>query len=243
MLQSGQAASPAEPGRTGEALRVRGSGSRVVYDTLRQEILSLTLQPGSPLDETALSERFGMSRTPVREGLQRLVADDLATTLPNRNTVVTPIDFAGLPAYFEALSLMYRVTTRGAALRDRRDLAAVRARQAEFAAAVGAQDALAMIEANREFHVAIAEIHGNPHFIALFARLLDQGRRILRLYYSSFDDRLPRQYVEEHEAMMAAIEAGEAAAADRLAAAHAAQIVRQIQEFLARDLADPIELP
>lgn len=225
------------------APRTRGTGARLVYDGLRREILSLALDPGSPLDETSLSERFAMSRTPVREALQRLIAEGLATTLPNRNTVVTPIDFARLPAYFEALTLMYRVTTRGAALKAAgADLSAVRERQREFAAAVEAHDALAMIEANREFHVAIAEIHDNFYFTALFAKLLDEGRRILRLYYSSFDDALPRQYVEEHDELVSAIERGDVLSADRLAAAHAAQIVRQIQEFLARDLRDPIDL-
>ncbi len=216
--------------------RTRGSGTQTVYATIRQEILAMTLEPGSPLDEVKLSERFGMSRTPVREALLRLSADGLTTTLPNRNTIVAAIDFAALPAYFEALTLMYRVTTRGAAGRRSAGPARdIRTRQDEFARAVDAQDAYAMIEANREFHVAIAERAGNAYYTTFFSRLLDEGRRILRLYYSTFDDRLPRQYVEEHEDMIMAIEAGDVERADTLALAHAAQIVAQIQEYLARD--------
>ncbi|MBP2551545.1 DNA-binding GntR family transcriptional regulator [Neorhizobium galegae] len=216
--------------------RTRGFGTQMVYTTIRREILAMTLEPGSPLDEVKLSERFGMSRTPVREALLRLAADGLTTTLPNRNTIVAAIDFAALPAYFEALTLMYRVTTRGAAKRQSAGPAlAIRARQEAFAKAVSAQDAYAMIEANRDFHVAIAERAGNAYYTTFFARLLDEGRRILRLYYSTFDDRLPRQYVEEHEDMILAIEAGDVERADRLALAHAAQIVAQIQDYVARD--------
>nr|WP_272214579.1 FCD domain-containing protein [Marinicella sp. W31]MDC2880203.1 FCD domain-containing protein [Marinicella sp. W31] len=111
----------------------------------------------------------------------------------------------------------------------------VRNRQDEFVAAVEAHDAFAMIEANREFHVAIAQLAGNAYYIRFFSRLLDEGRRILRLYYSTFEDRLPRQYVNEHEDIIAAIEAGDTGRADRLAIAHADQIVRQIQEYLARE--------
>lgn len=197
----------------------------------------MQLQPGSPLDEVRLSERFGMSRTPVREALLRLSSDGLVTTLPNRNTIVSTIDFASLPPYFDALTLMYRVTTRGAAGRkDPVRMAMIRERQQEFETAVRARDAYAMIEANREFHVAIAELAGNPYYTGFFARLLDEGRRILRLYYSTFDDALPLQYVEEHEDMIAAIEAGDIEKADRLAIAHAAQIVRQIQDYVARDM-------
>ena len=197
----------------------------------------MRLEPGSPLDEVRLSERFGMSRTPVREALLRLSSDGLVTTLPNRNTIVSTIDFASLPPYFDALTLMYRVTTRGAAGRKvPARMAVIRQRQREFEAAVRAHDAYAMIEANREFHVAIAELAGNPYYTGFFGRLLDEGRRILRLYYSTFDDRLPLQYVEEHEDMIAAIEAGDIEKADRLAIAHAAQIVRQIQDYVARDM-------
>ena len=216
--------------------RVRGSGVQTVYEKLRQSIIDLTLPPGSPLDEVGLSAQFRMSRTPIREALVRLASEGLVTMLPNRTTIVTPIDFVRLPLYFEALTLMYRVTTRGAAARRRPEqVAMIREHQSSFADAVVRRDAIAMISSNRDFHVAIAEAAGNPYFTVLFTRLLDEGRRLLRLYYSSFDDRLPRQFVEEHDAIIAAIEAGDVALCDRLATAHAQQIVRQIQSYVAQD--------
>ncbi|MFI0848909.1 GntR family transcriptional regulator [Mesorhizobium sp. IMUNJ 23232] len=223
--------------------RVRGLGAQRVYNKLRQSILDLTLEPGSPLDEVGLSEQFGMSRSPIREALVRLSAEGLVTTLPNRNTIVSAIDFVHLPVYFEALTLMYRVTTRSAAVHRRAgDLATIRKLQSAYAEAVENRDALAMIQSNRDFHVAIAVAAGNSYFTNLFSRLLDEGRRILRLYYQSFDDDLPRQYVDEHEGMVAAIEAGDAELADKLSAEHAAQIVRQIQSYIVRNGASPIRL-
>ena len=230
--------SPQAPGddkASRDVMRTRGSGAQRVYEALRKEILELTLEPGSPLDEVSLSEQFDMSRTPIREALVRLSADGLVTSLPNRNTIVAPIDFVRLPVYFEALTLMYRVTTRLAgANRQEAHLIPIRAHQAAFADAVERRDALAMISSNREFHVAISEAGGNVYFTQMFTRLLDEGRRILRLYYSSFDDRLPRKYVEEHELMVQAIEAGDPDLCDRLASEHAGQIVRQIQDYIAR---------
>ena len=236
-----QAAAPA--GIADAPDRVRGLGAQRVYHELRQSILDLTLEPGSPLDEVGLSEQFDMSRTPIREALVRLSAEGLVTTLPNRNTIVSAIDFVHLPVYFEALTLMYRVTTRSAAVHRRAgDLATIRKLQLAYAEAVENRDALAMIQSNRDFHVAIAIAAGNSYFTNLFSRLLDEGRRILRLYYQSFDDVLPRQYVDEHEGMVAAIEAGDAELADRLSAEHAAQIVRQIQSYIVRNGASPIRL-
>jgi DNA-binding GntR family transcriptional regulator len=217
--------------------RVRGSGVQTIYESLKQSIVDLTLDPGAPLDEVRLAERFDMSRTPVREALVRLAAEGLVTQLPNRNTIVSPIDFGRLPVYFEALTLMYRVTTRLAATgRTARHLETMRRHQALYAYAVGRGDVPAMIGHNRDLHVAIAEAGGNPYFTGLFTRLLDEGRRILRLYYyKSFNDHLPRKYVKEHDAIIDAIEARDVDLCERLAAEHADQIVGQIQSYIARD--------
>ena len=218
------------------AERRRGEGVKLVYDILRDEILDLVLPPGSPIDEIQLAERLSMSRTPIREALVRLAGEGLVTTLPNRSTVVSNIDFLNLHTFFDALTLMYRVTSRLAAQYHRpADLEQIRLRQVEFAGAVAAEDALAMIATNRDFHAAIAEAGHNPYYLSLFCRLLDEGRRILRLYYSSFEDRLPPRYAAEHDDLIAAIEARDVEAADRLATAHADQIVRQIQAMIARD--------
>ena len=223
--------------------RKRGSGVKMVYDLLRDEILDLTLPPGSPIDEVQLAERFAMSRTPIREALVRLAGEGLVTTLPNRSTVVSNIDFLDLPSYFDALTLMYRVTTRLAAEnRTPEDLARIRALQDDYAQAVAAQDAAAMISVNRDFHAAIAEAGRNSYYTGMFCRLLDEGRRLLRIYYSSFNDQLPRRYVEEHEAIIAAIETRDIARADQLATAHADQIVQKLQRLIAQDRRRHIEL-
>lgn len=223
--------------------RKRGSGVKLAYDILRNDILDLVLAPGTPIDEVQLAERLAMSRTPIREALVRLAAEGLVTTLTNRSTIVSNIDFQNLHTFFDAITLMYRVTTRLAAeYRTEGDLAAIRGLQADYARAVVAGDALRMIATNRDFHIAIAEAGRNPYYTALFSRLLDEGRRIMPIYYSSYEDRLPRNVVDEHEAMIAAITARDVAVADRLATAHADRIVKQIQTFLARDRRQGIEL-
>ncbi len=216
--------------------RKRGSGVKFAYDILREEILDLALPPGSSIDEVQLAERLKMSRTPIREALVRLAGEGLVTTLPNRSTIVTPIDFLNLYTFFDAITLMYRVTTRLAAeYRSAEDIALIRARAADYTAAAAAGDALAMIATNREFHVTIAEAGRNPYYTMLFTRLMDEGRRIMPLYYSSYDSQPADLGVVEHAGMIAAIEARDIAAADRLATAHADGIVSQIRNFVSRD--------
>lgn len=214
----------------------RGSGVVHVYEMLRNEIIELKLQPGSPIDELQLAKRFSLSRTPIREALVRLAAEGLITTLPNRATIVSNIDFLNLPQFFDALTLMYRVTARlAAANRSDEDLARIADLQAAFAQAVERKDALAMIATNRDFHLAFAKAGQNRYYTELFTQLLDEGRRILRLYYSSFGDILPRQYVTEHEDLIAAVRAREIDKADALASAHAEQIIRQIRMLMTAD--------
>lgn len=216
--------------------RRRGLGVATVYTTLKREIVDLTLPPGSPIDEVKLTARFGMSRTPIREALVKLAGDGLVVTLPNRSTVVAPIDFLELPQFFDALTLMYRVTTRlAAANRTEDEIASIRRLQSGYAEAVAARDVFRMIEANRDFHAEIARAGRNRYYSELFQRLLDEGRRLLRFYYSSFNDELPSVFLDEHEDMVAAIEARDVAEADRVAQAHAHQIVRQIQAYISAD--------
>jgi len=221
----------------------RGRGVQTVYDALKHDILAMTLAPGEPLDETRLSHRFAMSRTPVREALVRLAAEGLVIALPNRNTIVAPLDFATIPTYFDALVLMYRVTTRLAAgRRTEADLAAIRSVQKSFADAVAGADALAMVSVNRDFHLAIAAAGRNRYYTDFFARLLDEGQRLLRLYYSTFDDHLPQEFVDEHEAIIEAIARRDEEEADRIAGDHAMGVVRQIQNFLANGIALDVPL-
>jgi DNA-binding GntR family transcriptional regulator len=99
-----------------------------------------------------------------------------------------------------------------------------------------------MIATNREFHAVIARAGRNPYYESLCLRLLDEGRRLLRMYYSSFEDRLPHRYVQEHDDLIAVIEARDVAQADKLAATHADQIVQQIQALISRDRRQKITL-
>ncbi|WP_181702924.1 GntR family transcriptional regulator [Chthonobacter albigriseus] len=227
----------------GEIRPARGDGATHVYEALKREILELTLPPGSPLDETGLSQRFGLSRTPVREALVKLAADGFATTLPNRNTIVTPIDFAALPAFVDALTLVYRLTCRLAALnRTEADLQLMRGIQADYAKAVAAADAIGMITINKAFHLAVARAGRNHYYADLATRVLDDGSRLLRLYYRSFEDHLPREFVDEHGEIIAAIKARDADRADALGLKHAGQIVDRLRGFLAPQAGDRIAL-
>jgi len=105
----------AAPGSSGRTKRTRGTRASYVYDSLKALILDLELKPGTLLDETLVSRQFSVSRSPVREALIRLSAEGLVQTLRNRTSIVAPFDVGMLPAYFDAMQLLYRVSARLAA--------------------------------------------------------------------------------------------------------------------------------
>lgn len=230
-----------------EGRLARGMGLKLVYDALRDEILALTLAPGQMLDETSLAERFGMSRSPVREALIRLAGEGMVVMLPNRSTIVAPIDITSFPKYVEALDIAQRVNTRLAAeLRTEADLKTIAARQKQFEAAVRSGKHLAMSGANKDFHAAIAAAGKNPYLASFYDRLLDQGRRMLHLHFD-YLERTRDGYLltDEHDQMIEAIRARDVERADALAHAHTRQFRDNFLRFMTENYTGqmPLEAP
>ena len=211
--------------KSGPGGRARGQGARRVYEALREDILSMAIAPGAALDEVQLAGRYQLSRSPVREALIRLSSEGLVRMLPNRSSIVAPLETEHFGCYLDALDLTQRATTSLAArLRTDADLERIRASQREFERAVLSNDPLSLIESNRNFHVAVSEAGHNPYLTSLYTRLLDEGRRFLRIYFRSYDDRLPPEFPVEHVRIIDAIEARDADLAERLAHEHAVQM-------------------
>src|SRR5690349_11437989 len=103
------------------ARQPKGRGAHFVYSAMRDKILRLDLRPGVKLDEAALVESLGVSRTPVREAFVRLAAEGLVFLLPNRGAQVAPLDLTETARYFEALDLVQRVVNNWAAVRRTRE--------------------------------------------------------------------------------------------------------------------------
>jgi DNA-binding GntR family transcriptional regulator len=227
-----------------ETRRVKGTGARFAYETLRDDILSLELAPGQLLDETTFADRFGMSRSPVREAFIRLAGEGMVVTLANRSTIVAPIDLQSFPKYVEALEIAQRMNTRLAAeLRTEADLTRITAAQRAFESSVTRGDHLEMSEANKLFHMAIAEAGRNPYLTGFYERLLDQGRRMLHLHF----DYLERTHdgnllTDDHVAMIEAIRARDVDRADALAQAHTRQFRDNFMRFLQENYAQAIPL-
>jgi len=213
--------------------RPRGTGASYVYDSLKAQILDLALQPSTLLDETELSLQFGVSRSPVREALIRLSAEGLVQNLRNRTSIVAPFDVAHLPAFFDAMMLLYRLSARMAAAHvDATRIEHLRSTQREHEAAIAHGDMKAIVRLNRQFHVGIAEMSGNSFIVRWMEELLDQGQRVLRLYARHQDDRLSVDVLKAHRDMIAAIAAGDVDCAEAAGRADASTMIEEFRKTL-----------
>ena len=191
-----------------------------------------------------LSRRFGFSRSPIREALIRLAGDGLVVNLANRTTIVAPVDIARFPQYVDALDLAQRINTRLAAeLRSEADVRDIEAAQKGFIAAVQSKDHLAMSQANKDFHMAIARAGKNPYFATFYEKLLDEGRRILHLHFDYIEKTNDgRLLTDEHEEMIDAIRTRDVPRADRLAHDHSRQFRDRFLDFLRANYTSSIDL-
>lgn len=155
-----------------------------IYKCLREEILTLKLKPQTQLDEISLAERFELSRSPVRNALSRLVAEGLATMLPNRTTIVTPFNIEDFPEYISALDLLQRAVTRLTAIRrSDEELANIKRINEDYTEAAKQGDYQLMFELNKQFHLTVAQAGKNPYLIEYYQKLLEEGQRLLYLQF------------------------------------------------------------
>jgi len=191
---------------------------------MRRRILSTDLQPGHDLDEVGLAERYGMSRTPLREVLQRLQGEGYVVMSQNRGAKVASMDIAVLRTFFQTAPMVYANIAR-LACENRTDaqLDALKAAQGDFAKATksGKPDDAAL--ANHQFHAIIGHMAHNAYLVAALDRLLIDHTRLSQTFYrpaSPSETMLVLKAVEQHDAMIAAIESGEGALAIDLTIQH-----------------------
>ncbi|GAA4126613.1 GntR family transcriptional regulator [Actinomadura keratinilytica] len=190
------------------------------YEAVRQMILSGEAAAGSRLGEAELAESLGLSRTPVREALQRLGSDGLVEVLPHRGARVVRWSRADLEEIFELRALLEPYAAARAARRrpgeavlaDLHRLCA----QMERAAADG--DLAEVARLNSRFHAALIEASGNRRLPAMLTSVM-HAPLILGTFRRYGADALARS-MNHHRELVAAVAAGDPAWAESVMRSH-----------------------
>jgi DNA-binding GntR family transcriptional regulator len=190
-----------------------------VRDRLREDILAGRLEPGTELSEMALAREFGISRGPLREALGRLASEGMVTVTPRRGAVVTQlsrrefIDAYQVREALETLAVRLAVPLMSAA-----EVAHLRELCELMAGAASAGEVRLFFDTNNSLHDAIVRGSRNRKLHEVYQLLMGQMApylpRSLELR-GNLD-----QSVEEHEAILTAIETRDAERAAELLAEH-----------------------
>lgn len=188
------------------------------YDAVRQAIESGELSPGDRVSEYRIADWLKISRTPAREGLQRLEAEGLLSYRARRGLVVATIDEDALKELFLARQVLESALAEQAAQNGSGpELSAIMRHSELEPSLVGDRDK--MYEHNRAFHELIRRA-GHNRYLAKFSMGLDDVVAADRRGSSLIDPDRQVAVVEEHQKLAQAIAERDVAAAGRAAANH-----------------------
>lgn len=185
-------------------------GKNKLYEDLKRQILTMELDPDSNLDEVSLGERYGVSRTPVREIFRRLEGEGYVSIQENRGARVTPMNHSTLRSFFQVAPMIYAAIGRLATQNHKRaQLDVLQEVQERYRRASILGEPYAMVIENNRFHEMLGEMSGNVYLCASLNRLLIDHARIGHTFYRPRDEDMQKRVlvsVEHHDLMITAIE-------------------------------------
>lgn len=185
------------------------SGKNSLYDDLKRQILTMELDPDEVLDEVGLSERYGLSRTPVREVFRRLAGEGYIDIQEHRGARVIAMNYTTLRNFFLVAPMIYAAIGRLAVNNFRpKQLEDLKQTQFRFRQATWAKDPLEMVVENNRFHEIMGEMAGNQYLEPSLGRLLIDHARIGHTFYRPRDPDMERRLdlsVEHHDQFIEAI--------------------------------------
>lgn len=202
-----------------------------VYDELRADMISCRIAPGTELRENELAQRFGVSKSPVRDALMRLEREGLVITLPRQGYRVAPVSLADVQDMFHLRDALERACMERIVRRASDDQLAELDRFRRFDARLWVGGFVAY---NREFHRALARIAGNARMRDQLIDLIDQMERAVQLSVSSLKKGDPQSLVDEHGRIIDALQARQVVRAQRLASRHVADAGARVLKAMSR---------
>jgi DNA-binding GntR family transcriptional regulator len=184
-----------------------------LYQDLKKKILTMELEPGSPLDETSLSKRYSISRTPLRDVFQRLAGEGYLTIISNRGASVSSMSHKALRDFFLTAPLIYASVGRLAAENAKPvQIKEMKQAQIAFVNAIKSEDFGERVYWNDRFHALMGEMADNQYLKPSYDRLLIDHARISQTFYRPRDSEMLDRMnaaVEHHNQMIDAIEQGD----------------------------------
>ena len=213
---------PAREGRArGTTIATNGTpdpvdASQTIYERLVELIVSLELEPGSMVTESALLQRLGTSRSSLREAVVRLIDIGLAVVIPRTGIAIAPVRLLDVQNVYEARQVIETTLVRLAAERGRPEqVAALVALEGTLSPTASPTEFLAF---DRRLHVAMGELGSNDLLSRSLRTVLLTSTRVWSLYFRL--NGAGRDHYLSHRAIVDAIAARDADAAHQAMERH-----------------------
>lgn len=212
-----------------------------VADRLRELIVQGELEPGDRLNERLLTERFGISRTPLREAIKMLASEGLVQLLPNRGATVTPITRKSTLELFQVMGALESLAGELACSRaSDRDIAEITRLHELMRGHYERRELNEYFRLNQEIHQRMVECAGNDELADIYRRLSARLRRAR--YMANYSRERWDRAMAEHEQMLEALTQRQAKRLNALLSSHLDNKQKVIEDWLdtiAGDEAEP----
>ncbi len=218
--------------------------SQKAYQQIKEKIISLILRPGAQIDEGALEMDLSIGRTPIREALFRLAAEDLLEVVPNRGFFVRPITVDDVKALFEAMMILERAAVVLAARRIRSDqIKRLIETNEQLQAAMAGRDYLQVTLLNSKLHRIIYQATDNVFLRSALDQSQTQGQRLAYLCFSretnghDLEEHFEKVN-EDHEKIIALLQKGQEAELCAAMADHVRLFHNRVLKYMTPALED-----
>lgn len=202
-----------------------------VVSGIRDLIIEGDIATGARISERELCDRFGVSRTPLREALKVLASEGLVELTPNRGARVTRLTEQDVEDMFEVMGTLEALAGELAAQRiTDEELAEVRAMHYQMALHHARRELMPYFRLNQAIHRKIFEISRNRSLVTVYNTLAGRIRR--PRYLANISEARWAQALKEHEAILAALETKDGAALGRILKDHLRKTSETVKQAL-----------
>lgn len=202
----------------------------IAYRSLKSKIFELCYMPGEKLSEAELSESLGLSRTPLRQALQRLQHEGLLEGQPKVGWLIPPLDFNRLDNLYDFRILIECFAVRAYCLSEKPNKQLeelIKIWRVKGSARIQEQEEMCALD--ESFHASIVCLASNPEISKTHREITEKIRIIRRLDFTK-RNRIATTY-QEHDQILKAVYARRSDEAQRLITAHISQSKLEVRKI------------
>ncbi|SHM20176.1 transcriptional regulator, GntR family [Caldanaerovirga acetigignens] len=207
----------------------------IVFEVLRQAIISGDLKPGERLMEVQLAEEMGVSRTPVREAIRKLELEGLVVMIPRKGAYVAGLSLKDAADVFEIRQALEGLAAALAAERiTEEEIESLEKILVEINEAAEKEDVDMVIKKDAEFHQILFKATRNDRLVQIINNLKEQ---IDRFRVQSFTNKARiKSLMEEHKKIVEAITERNVELAKKLAEEHIEKVENNVMNILRKEM-------